>query len=133
MVVANAKVSGGHWSSTCGGSSSSGHHWYRIVSVNGKSVSKLYGRQYVYAKTGTLRGVTVTPLQAACGGVRLRTSASTTATSKVTLADGARVTSTGSVTGGSWIGKLHRRRRAGARPGTGSRRSAARACRRCTG
>jgi len=53
-VTVVATVSGSHWSTTCPGAKS-GSTWYRISAINGKSVSSLYGRTYLYAATGVLR------------------------------------------------------------------------------
>jgi hypothetical protein len=49
-----ATVSGSHWSTTCPGAKS-GSTWYRISAINGRSVSSLYGRTYLYAATGVLK------------------------------------------------------------------------------
>jgi hypothetical protein len=53
-VTVVAIVSGSHWSATCPGAKA-GTTWYRIAAVNGKSVSSLYGRSYLYAATGVLK------------------------------------------------------------------------------
>jgi len=100
-VVAVAKVSGSRWSVRCAGVSSSGSSWWRITSINGRSVKSLYGVSYVYGATGLFRTVIrPTALQTACSGVALRTSARTTGTLKVRLAAGVLVTGYGAVTGG---------------------------------
>jgi GH25 family lysozyme M1 (1,4-beta-N-acetylmuramidase) len=52
-VVSNGTVAGSSWSVACP-NSTSGTSWYRVISVNGKSVSSLYGVTYVYAARGTL-------------------------------------------------------------------------------
>ena len=65
-------VRGGHWKTQCGGASDDGRKWYRVVSVNGKSVSRLYGQKAVYGAR-SLFDVVYVPLETACGGVRLRT------------------------------------------------------------
>jgi hypothetical protein len=49
-----ATVSGTHWTTRCPGATS-GATWYRISAINGKSVSSLYGRSYLYAATGVLK------------------------------------------------------------------------------
>jgi GH25 family lysozyme M1 (1,4-beta-N-acetylmuramidase) len=46
-LVANSTASGGAWSITCP-KAGKGSLWYRVVSVNGKSVSSLYGVSYLY-------------------------------------------------------------------------------------
>jgi uncharacterized protein YgiM (DUF1202 family) len=53
-VTVVATVSGSHWSATCPGAKA-GTTWYRISAINGKSVSSLYGRSYLYAATGVLK------------------------------------------------------------------------------
>jgi hypothetical protein len=53
-VTVVATVSGSHWSTTCAGPRS-GSTWYRISAINGRSVSSLYGRTYLYAATGVLK------------------------------------------------------------------------------
>ncbi len=102
-VVAVAKVSGTRWSVKCGGSTTSGSTWWRITSINGKSVSKLYGVKYVYGATALFKTTTKSvTLATACGGVVLRSGPRITATRKAKLASGAKVTTYGSVAGGSW-------------------------------
>jgi GH25 family lysozyme M1 (1,4-beta-N-acetylmuramidase) len=60
-VVATARVSGSHWRTRCAGRSASGSSWYRITSINGRSVSRLYGVKYVYGATSLFKVVTATP------------------------------------------------------------------------
>ena len=68
-VTAVAKVSGSRWSIRCAGSSSSGSSWWRITSINGRSVKSLYGVSYVYGATGLFKtAITPATLEAACGG-----------------------------------------------------------------
>jgi GH25 family lysozyme M1 (1,4-beta-N-acetylmuramidase) len=102
-VVATAKVSGSRWAVRCAGSKASGSSWWRITSVNGRSVKALYGVSYLYGATALFRTV-ITPvtLEAACSGVKLRTGPKTTATAKVSLAAGTDVTVYGTVSGGAW-------------------------------
>jgi SpoIID/LytB domain protein len=52
-----ATVTGGSWQTLCAGASVSGSTWYRISTVNGKSVSALYGVSYLYAATGLFKVV----------------------------------------------------------------------------
>ena len=52
-VVSNGTVRGGSWSVTCP-TRATGTIWYRITSVNGKSVKSLYGVTYVYAPKSLL-------------------------------------------------------------------------------
>jgi len=46
-IVVNATVTGGAWSVACP-AATKGSAWYRVVSINGKSVSSLYGVSYLY-------------------------------------------------------------------------------------
>jgi GH25 family lysozyme M1 (1,4-beta-N-acetylmuramidase) len=102
-VTAVAKVSGSRWSVRCASSSSSGSSWWRITSINGRSVKSLYGVSYVYGATGLFKtAITSATLEAACGGVSLRTGPKTTATLKRTLTVGTDVKVYGTVTGGAW-------------------------------
>jgi GH25 family lysozyme M1 (1,4-beta-N-acetylmuramidase) len=100
-VVATKVVRGGRWATSCGGNSRDGRTWYRIVSVNGKAVSKLYGQKAVFGAKGVFTVVSI-PLESACGGVRLRTDARTTAPSRMKLPAGTRVVASGTVSGGKW-------------------------------
>lgn len=52
-VVALGMVTGSSWSVACP-SSTSGNTWYRLTTINGKSVSSLYGVAYVYVAKGTM-------------------------------------------------------------------------------
>ena len=100
-VVAVAVVSGGSWKTTCAGRTSRGAKWYRITQVNGRSVSSLYGVDYVYAARSlfTVRSYLLTTL---CDGTRLRTRATTSARTRVRLSAGTRVKATKVVAGGRW-------------------------------
>jgi GH25 family lysozyme M1 (1,4-beta-N-acetylmuramidase) len=100
-VVATKVVRGSRWATSCGGDSRDGRKWYRIVSVNGKAVSKLYGQKAVYGAKGVFDVVSI-PLQAACDGVRLRTDSRTAAPSKIKLPAGAKAVASGTVSGGKW-------------------------------
>ncbi len=59
-VTVVATVSGGSWRAVCGGRTVSGHSWYRISAINGRSVRSLYGVYYLYGATGLFRSVTTT-------------------------------------------------------------------------
>lgn len=48
-VGVTAKVTGGRWSTRCAGRSATGSAWYRITSINGRSVKSRFGIAYVYA------------------------------------------------------------------------------------
>ena len=100
-VVATRVVRGTRWHTQCGGASDTGRTWYRVVSVNGTSAQKLYGRKAVYGAK-SLFSVVYRPLEATCGGVRLRTDSRTTATLKAKLPAGTRAIASGTVTGGKW-------------------------------
>jgi len=102
-VVAVDKVSGGSWRSTCAGTTATGSSWYKITVANGKDVRTRFGVSAVYAKSSLFKKLySMTYKKAACDGVNLRTSASTSGTKKASLAAGTRVTVIGTVTGGSW-------------------------------
>lgn len=51
-ITAAATVSGGSWSTLCGGKTVSGSSWYRISEVNGQAVSSAYGVAYLYGASG---------------------------------------------------------------------------------
>ncbi len=51
-VTVTAVVTGGYWKQSCDGLTIHGHGWYRISAIDGRSVSSLYGRSYVYAPKG---------------------------------------------------------------------------------
>jgi hypothetical protein len=53
-VTVVATIAGSHWSASCP-TAKSGSKWYRIRAINGKTVSSLYGRTYLYAATGVLK------------------------------------------------------------------------------
>ena len=102
-VTVVTTVTGGSWRAVCAGKRVSGKSWYRISAINGKSVRSLYGRSYLYAASGLFKAVAPPPVTkyAACN-VYLRTSASTSATSKALINTDTRVTVVGTVSGGSW-------------------------------
>ena len=61
-----AKVDGGSYSAQCGGAQS-GHYWYRISAINGKTVKSLYGVTYLYGAHklfATVVSATPAPTQA---------------------------------------------------------------------
>ena len=60
IVTAAGTVSGGSWSATCG-TSVSGSTWYAITTVNGASVSTLFGVSVAYAATGLFQPSTSPP------------------------------------------------------------------------
>ena len=102
-VTVATSVTGGSWRVSCAGKTLSGKYWYRISAINGRSVRTLYGVTYLYAASGLFKpyvAPTITKY-AACGAY-LRTSAATTATSKVLIKTDTKVTIATSVTGGSW-------------------------------
>ena len=102
-VVAVDKVSGGSWRSTCAGTTATGSSWYKITVANGKDVRTRFGVSAVYAKSSLFKKLySMTYKKAACDGVNLRTSASTSGTRKASLAAGTKVTVIGTVSGGSW-------------------------------
>src|SRR5215204_1495107 len=54
-VIANAKVTGGSWRTTCAGKAVSGNTWYRIYSVNGRTIKSMFGVTYVYGASGLFK------------------------------------------------------------------------------
>jgi len=60
LVVATGTVTGKRWSATCGATAASGTAWYRITSVNGKSVKALFGVAALYGAKGLFRAPTDT-------------------------------------------------------------------------
>jgi GH25 family lysozyme M1 (1,4-beta-N-acetylmuramidase) len=113
-VTVVATVKGGSWRTTCAGKSVSGGKWFRIGAVNGRSVQRLYGVGYLYAASGLFRVVPGTAY-AACSGVSLRTSTSTSAPRKDTLDAGTRITVVATVDGGAWDADCAGRSVAGSR------------------
>jgi hypothetical protein len=99
-VSVAATVSGGHWRTSCPGTSVSGTSWYRISAINGTSVKTLYGVSYVYAATRLFKATPYTRY-AACTAY-LRTKASTSATSKRAIATNTKVLVATKVYGTSW-------------------------------
>jgi GH25 family lysozyme M1 (1,4-beta-N-acetylmuramidase) len=82
-LTANLRLVGRSWRTTCAGKAVSGHSWYRITAVNGKSVKSLYGVTYLYAAVGLFKTYVPPPVTkyAACRA-NLRTSPSTKATAR---------------------------------------------------
>jgi len=102
-VVAVSKVSGGSWRTVCAGSTTSGSSWYKLSIVNGKDAKTRYGVSYVYVAGSLLKKIyNFSYRKTACDSVSIRTSASTSGTKKATLPAGAKVTTVGTVSGGSW-------------------------------
>ena len=76
-VSVSGSVTGGWWSTACP-STVSGSSWYRIIAVNGVSVSTVYGVSVVYAATGLFRsgsyleGIDVSKYQGTIDFARVR-------------------------------------------------------------
>jgi hypothetical protein len=62
-VWAEATVKAGYWQADCGGRLRTGNTWYRITSIDGRSVQSRYGVRALYAASGLLTQVStaVTP------------------------------------------------------------------------
>ena len=73
QITVVTTVSGGSYATTCG-SYVKGSSWYRITAINGRSITSLYGRTYLYAASKLFRTVTAP------------TAAPTTAPAQVTAA-----------------------------------------------
>jgi parallel beta-helix repeat protein len=102
-VTVATSVTGGSWRATCAGKTLSSRYWYRISAVNGKSVKSLYGVTYVYGARGLFRPVASTAFTryAACN-LYLRTSPSTSASSKALVPINTKVLVATAVTGTKW-------------------------------
>lgn len=59
-VLVVSQVTGSSYSTTCAGNAVSGKIWYRISSVNGKSVKSVYGVTYLYAAAGLFKSTLTT-------------------------------------------------------------------------
>ena len=129
IVTASATVTGGSYSAYCP-SRVSGSTWLKIIAINGRSTTSLFGLSAVYAAKGlfksgpnptptpTLKPTPTptpkpTPVPTAVPApvttdylsncsVRLRTSASTSAATQAIIDTNSVVTSSAKVTGGSW-------------------------------
>ena len=102
-VIATARLTGGSWRTTCAGKAVSGKTWFRIVSINGKSVKSLYGVTYLYAATGLFKAY-VPPAftrYTACR-VNARTGPASSATAKAVLPTDTKVLVATQVTGTSY-------------------------------
>lgn len=109
-VVANAIVTGGRWTISCGKSVTS-TRWYRITSIGGRTVKARYGVAYLYAAVSLFRSTvapapspTPTPITMvpACSGVNIRTGTSTGTTIHARLTARSTVTVVARVSGSSW-------------------------------
>jgi len=102
-VSANLRLVGGSWRTTCAGKAVSGSSWYRITAINGKSVKSLYGVTYLYAAVGLFKTYVPPPVTkyAACRA-NLRSSASTSATSRAVIGIDTKVLVVTQVTGSSY-------------------------------
>lgn len=111
IVTATATVSGGRYRADCGGSVS-GSYWLKVVAINGKSTTSLFGRSAVYVakklfKAGPTPAPTATPTPTTTNylsncGVRLRASTSTSAGTTAIIDSDELVTASAKVTGGAW-------------------------------
>ncbi len=59
VVTASATVSGGSWRAECG-TSVRGSSWLKVIAINGRSVSSLYGVRAVYVAKGLFRSLAST-------------------------------------------------------------------------
>jgi GH25 family lysozyme M1 (1,4-beta-N-acetylmuramidase) len=120
VVKATGTVTGGSYRADCP-TSVSGTTWLKVVAINGKSTTTLFNRSAVYVAyklfksgpnptatpkptatpTPTPTPVTTTNYLSNCE-TRLRTSTSTSATTKAVIGAATLVTSSGKVSGGSW-------------------------------
>ena len=123
IVTATATVSGGSWAADCP-SFVKGSGWLKIVAINGKSTTSLFGVSAVYAAKGLFKwgpnptatpkptptptpkptptaAPTTTNYIANCA-VRLRQSSSTSANTKAIIDENSVISASGTVSGGSW-------------------------------
>jgi GH25 family lysozyme M1 (1,4-beta-N-acetylmuramidase) len=102
-VVAVDKISGGSWKTVCSGTTSTGSSWLKITVANGKDVKTRFGVSYVYAASSLFTKLySMSYKKAACDGVNLRSSSSTSGAKKASLNENTKVTVIGTVSGGSW-------------------------------
>ena len=99
-VTVTKTVQAGKWRATCAGDTKSSRYWYRITQINGKSVKSLYGVDALFGARGLFKAVSFTRYTAC--NVKMRTSASTSATSKATVPADSQVTIATAVSGGKW-------------------------------
>ncbi|HET8784409.1 MAG TPA: glycoside hydrolase family 25 protein [Candidatus Limnocylindrales bacterium] len=124
-VTATGTVTGGWYKAACP-DTVKGYAWLKIVAINGKSTTSMFGRSYVYAAaklfksgptatatpkptptptpkpTATLTAVASTTGYLSNCSVRLRSSSSTSATTRAIIAENTAVTVASKVNGGSW-------------------------------
>jgi len=102
VVTASATVSGGSWTTHCG-TGVSGTTWFKIVTIDGRSVASRYGTSVLYAATGLFRPAPPpTPDYRSSCGVNLRSAASTGAWIRGAVARDTVVTAVATVSGGRW-------------------------------
>lgn len=127
IVTSTGTVTGSSYSADCP-TNVKGSNWLKIIAIDGKSTTTLFGRDVVYAAAGLFKSgpnptptptpkptptptpkPTATPTPAATTttymancSIRLRTSASTSATTKSIIDTNSVVTASGKVSGGSW-------------------------------
>ena len=122
VLTVSGTVAGSSWSATCP-TSKSGSSWYAITSINGTSVSALYGVGVLYAATGvviqnspSIPTPTPTPTPnptpepapstttgtPACSSINLRSSTSTSSTIKGAAVTGTTLTIDATLSGSAW-------------------------------
>src|SRR5262245_29765157 len=108
VATVSAEIKAGSWSADCAGRTA-GTIWLKITAINGRSTSSLYGSSAVYAAKGlfkvrttaTSTSATTTHFLTNCS-VRMRASASTSASTRSIVPSGTNVTVVATVRGGSW-------------------------------
>jgi GH25 family lysozyme M1 (1,4-beta-N-acetylmuramidase) len=113
-VRSTGAVEGGRWSARCHGYTA-GRYWLKIVAINGKTTKELFGRSVVYAARGLFKNKTliappppppapVAPTADVISNcqVRLRSAATTDATTTSIIDENTVVTTADSVNGGPW-------------------------------
>lgn len=108
-VTAVATVSGGSYRADCP-AAVSGSAWLKISAINGKSVSSLFNRSYVYAAAKLFKSATTTSTSTPTSttdylsncSTRLRSATTTKSTTKTIIDPNVVVKVSGQVSGGSW-------------------------------
>jgi len=102
-VIANAKVTGGSWRTTCAGKVVSGNTWFRIYSVNGRTIKSMFGVTYLYGASGLFKAYVPPPFTkyAACRA-NLRTGPASSTAAKTILATDTKVLVATQVSGTSY-------------------------------
>jgi GH25 family lysozyme M1 (1,4-beta-N-acetylmuramidase) len=102
-IIANAHVGGTGWRTTCAGKAVAGATWYRIFSINGRTVKSMFGVTYVYGAAGLFKDYVPPPVTkyAACRA-NLRTGPASSTAAKTILPTDTKVLIATQVSGTSY-------------------------------